>query len=171
MQCRLNVDKKQWNKKMIDKRTLLDYSFIGVYMEIYEKILFEIKQIKSIDFWEDCLLFDYEKIISEQNKNIQENIFDYLLCNIDMVDNKNNYFIGFILDILTLPVFDSEIKFLKLLNKCENYNEDYILEKIIDNLRRWNITKEQKEQLFSLKNNIKNKSSLIYEIIKNENTK
>jgi hypothetical protein len=138
-------------------------------MEIQETILNEIKQIESVDFWEDSLLIDYHEFISKQNQATKEDIFSYLLDNIDSTGNGTDYAMGFILDLLTSPVFDSETHFLKLIEKFNSYDQDFIFEKIIDNLRGWNLSEIQKEQLFSLQKNIKNKSSLIFNIIENEN--
>lgn len=137
-------------------------------MKIQEIILEELKQINSIDFWEDCLIFDYERTILNQEAPIKEDIFNYLLDNIYEINGDNKYVTGFILDLLTLPHFDSKPHFVKLLDKLSESNQDFIYEKLIDNLRDWELSKDETEKLFLLKNKIINKSSLVFKIIENK---
>lgn len=138
-------------------------------MEISEKLFKEIKQIDSIDYWEDIMLDSYQSDIEEQYSNKKNEIFDYFLFHIDEVNDSNKK--SFFIDLLSSSIFDTVDNFNKLYNKFNDSKDVVIIEKLIDNFRSWNLPKSDRSKVFSLKDNLKTIPPLLSLIIQSEQKK
>ena len=138
-------------------------------MEVSEKLFKEIEQIDSIDFWEDVMVDSYQNYIEKECYNIKDDIFDYFMCHIDEINNEKQK--TFFIDLLSSPIFDTINNFNKLYDKFKNSKDCFIIEKLIDNLRCWGVSKKDKAKLFLLQKKFDNISPLLSLIIQSEQKK
>lgn len=102
--------------------------------------------------------------------NVMKNdIFDYFICHIDEVDNEKQK--TFFIDILSSDIFDTVDNYNKLYDKFENSKDYFVVEKLIDNLRSWSLSKSDRRKLFLLQGKFGNISPLLTSIIQSEQKK
>lgn len=138
-------------------------------MEVIENLFREIEQIDSIDFWEDVMADSYQNYIENECYDMKNDIFDYFICHIDEVDNEKQK--TFFIDILSSDIFDTVDNYNKLYDKFENSKDYFVVEKLIDNLRSWSLSKSDRRKLFLLQGKFGNISPLLSSIIQSEQKK